>query len=68
MNDELTRRAIVLTFCAVMAAVFFTLLLGLFFDTVDNAKIFEILTHSFDMILVALTGFLGGRASKSKDD
>lgn len=63
MSDDLTKRVIVFTFCGVMAAVFGTLLLGLFDTKVDNAEIFKMMTHAFDMVLVSLTSYLGGRAS-----
>jgi uncharacterized membrane protein YraQ (UPF0718 family) len=66
-HDDFTRRAIVFTFCAIMVIVFGTLMAGLFHSAVDNAEIFKMLGHSFDMVLVALTGYLGGRASAKKD-
>lgn len=61
--DDFTRRAIVFTFCMVMVAVFGTLLFGLFDAKVNNDEIFKMMTHAFDMVLVSLTSYLGGRAS-----
>lgn len=66
--DEFERRAIVVTFCLVILMVFGTLLVGLFNASVDNDEIFKMMTHAFDMIMVGLTGYLGGRASVKKDD
>ena len=61
--DHFLTRAIVLTFCGVMVAVFGALLFGLFDPRVSNDDVFKMMTHDFDMILVALTSYLGGRAS-----
>lgn len=66
-QDDFTRRAIVFTFCAVMLIVFATLLYGLFDVRVNNDEIFKMITHAFDMILVSLTSYLGGRASVKSD-
>lgn len=63
MPDQLLSRAIVLTFCGVMLAVFGALLAGLFVSAVDNVEVFKMIGHDFDLILVALTSYLGGRAS-----
>lgn len=63
MPEDRTRTAIIFTFCAVMLMVFGTLLYGLFDTKVDNAEIFKLITHAFDMVMVGLTGYLGGRAS-----
>ncbi len=65
-TDEFTKRAIVTTFCAILLMVFGTMCYGLFDTKVDNAEIFKMLGHAFDMVLVALTGYLGGRASAKK--
>lgn len=64
-HDTLTKSAIVITFCLIMVIVFGTLCYGLFDSKVDNAEIFKMIGHAFDMVLVALTGYLGGRASKT---
>ncbi len=66
MND-FARNAVVFTFCAVMLIVFGTMCWGLFDEKVDNGEIFKMIGHAFDMVLVALTGYLGGRASAKKD-
>ncbi len=65
--DDLTHRVIISTFCAVMIIVFGTLCYGLFDSKVDNTEIFKMMGHAFDMILVALTGYMGGRASKGAE-
>lgn len=65
-HDDFTKRAIILTFCGIMVIVFGTLCYGLFDTKVDNDQIFKMIGHAFDMVLVALTGYLGGRASKEK--
>ena len=62
--DNLTHRIIIGTFCVVMVTVFGTLCYGLFDAKVDNTEIFKMMGHAFDMILVALTGYMGGRASR----
>ena len=62
-RDEATRRVIIFTFCGVMVAVFGTLLIGLFIDKIDNGEIFKMIGHDFDLILVALTSYMGGRNS-----
>ncbi len=62
-SDEFLIRSIVLTFCAIMLMVFATLLVGLYSPSVDNREIFKMMGHDFDLMLVALTGYMGGRAS-----
>lgn len=64
---DITRHAIVFTFCGVMVAVFGTMLIGLFDPRVNNADIFKLITHAFDLVLVALTSYLAGNAQVRKD-
>lgn len=49
------------TLATVMAAVILVLLVGLFSDNVDNAKVFEILGPAFQTIVGAFVGVIGGR-------
>lgn len=63
MSDDQTKRIIIFTFCGVMVAVFSTMMIGLFRHEVDNDHIFAFVTHAFDLVLVSLTSYLGGRAS-----
>lgn len=67
MSDDIARRVIVFTFCGVLIAVFGTLLVALFNPLVSNDDIFKMMTHAFDMVLVSLTSYLGGRASAAKN-
>lgn len=59
------RRLIVWTFCVILVAGFGALLFGLWEPKVDNARVFEIVSEDFKLMLVALTSFLGGRAISS---
>lgn len=61
--DDFARAAIIITLCVVVVIVFGTLCFGLFDPRVSNDDIFKMLGHAFDMTIVALTGYLGGRAS-----
>ena len=62
--DAWAQRAIIFTFCVIMVIVFGTMCYGLFDTHVNNDEIFKMIGHAFDMVLVALTGYLGGRESK----
>ena len=59
------------TLALVMLAMVFVLLFGLFDQSVNNDKIFEILGPAFSTIVGALVGLLGGlrlgRVSEDRD-
>lgn len=50
----------VTTLSAVVVAVIFVLLAGLFEDRVDNDKIFDIIGPAFSTVIGAFVGLLGG--------
>lgn len=52
---------VITTLALVMIAVIGVLLSGLFNETVDNTKIFEILGPAFQTIVGAFVGIIGGR-------
>ncbi len=63
MNDTFCHRAIILTFCAVMLIVFGSVMVKGFQGNVSDEAIRQT-GQDFNMVLVALTGYLGGLAAK----
>lgn len=58
----------ILTLSVVIISVAIVLLAGLFEDSVDNDKIFEMLGPAFNTIVGAFVGLLGGLSLGQKSD
>jgi hypothetical protein len=58
---------VIFTLATVMVAVIGVLLFGLFHESVDNTKIFEILGPAFQTIVGAFVGIIGGRQMQMSD-
>jgi undecaprenyl pyrophosphate phosphatase UppP len=57
------------TLCVVITAMVAVLLMGLFQDTVDNTKIFELISPAFQTIVGGFIGLLAGvKLSHDEDD
>lgn len=67
MNNDDILKVATYSLAAVMIAVIATLLVGLFVNKVDNAKIFEVLQPAFQTIVGCFVGLVGGRLMKGKE-
>jgi hypothetical protein len=61
-HDRIAKLAIVFTFCAVLVMVFGGVLVKSLIGTPSDETVRQV-SQDFNMILVALTGYLGGLAS-----
>lgn len=56
------------TLSTILLSMVFVMLVGLFHDSVDNAKIFEAITPAFQMIVGAFVGLVAGIKIGEKND
>ena len=56
------------TLSTILLSMVFVMLIGLFYESVDNAKIFEAITPAFQMIVGAFVGLVAGIKIGEKDD
>lgn len=65
---EFAFKIAIISLAGVMVATIAALLIGLFVEKVDNAKIFEVLQPAFQTIVGCFVGLIGGRFLTEKQD